>query len=132
MLKALRGITCSVFLGISVSVVTGCIPLIIGAAAGAGGVAYVQGILHKNLDIPIDKLQRISLDALKRLKMTVKEQKVEGAQSFIKAEDVDHAKIKITINKLTENSSQLNIHVGLWGNQTKSQMILNAIEKKIY
>ena len=131
MLKVLRRLTCLLFLGISVSVMTGCVPLIIGAAAGAGGVAYVQGILHKNLDIPIEKLHRMSLDALKRLKMTVKEEQIEGAKSSIKAEDVDHAKIKITISKLTENSSQLNIRVGIWGNQTKSQMILNAIEKKI-
>ena len=131
MLKTWRRLAGLMSLGISVSVMTGCVPLIIGAAAGAGGVAYVQGVLHKNLDIPIDKLHRISLDALKRLKMTVQTEKVEGAKSTIKAEDVDHAKIKITINKLTENSSQLNIRVGIWGNQTKSQMVLNAIEKKI-
>ena len=131
MLKTLHRWICLTVLGISVSVLTGCIPLVLGAAAGAGGVAYVQGILQKNLDMPIDKLQGISLDALKRLKMTVKEEKIEGTKSYIKAEDVDHAKINITIEKLTENSSKLNIRVGVFGNQTKSQMILNAIEKKL-
>ena len=131
MLKKLRMMANFFCVGFGMFLMAGCIPIIIGAAAGAGGVAYAEGILTKNLDEPIDRLHKISLSALKGLKMTIDQERISGARSIIKAFDVDRSKITVTIEKLTEKSSKLNIRVGVFGDQTKSQMILNAIQKKL-
>ena len=39
----------------AVTVSSGC-ALLVGAAAGAGGFAYVKGVLQKNFDYPLDRL----------------------------------------------------------------------------
>ena len=35
---------------------SGCIPLLIGAAAGVGSIAYVKGALVQNIDEPVENL----------------------------------------------------------------------------
>jgi len=109
----------------------GCVPLLIGAAAGAGGITYVKGALVKNVDHPVKKAHKASLSALKSLKLFVRSDEFSRHSSVIKGEYTDGKSFQINIEALTERSSKITIRVGMLGDQEKSQIILNAIQKKL-
>ena len=114
--------------GISLS---GCIPLLIGAAAGAGGIAYIKGTLEQNLDRSVDKVHKAALTTLKELKITINKEESALHDSKIQAQYPDETKISIDVVALTEQSSTIKIRVGVFGDQEKSELILNAIRKKL-
>jgi len=109
----------------------GCFPLLLGAAAGAGGVSYVRGITEKNVDYPLKKVHKASLSALKKLKIFIRDDEVERHSALIKGEFEDGKNITIEIKSLTEQASKIIVRTGIIGDETRSQMILNAIEKKL-
>lgn len=109
----------------------GCVPLLVGAAAGAGGVAYVQGILEKNVDAPVSKVYKASLSALRQMGYIIISDELDKHSAHIKSQFEDEKKINIDVSALTEKSSKIQVRVGVFGDETKSQMILNAILKKL-
>lgn len=115
----------------SLMTMSGCIPLLIGAVAGAGGFSYVKGALVKNVDHTVSKVHKAGLAALKKLDLFVTADELNRRSAFIRAEYENGQKIQIFINALTERSSKITIRIGTFGNQEQSQMILNAIEKKL-
>jgi Protein of unknown function (DUF3568) len=119
------------FLSISVLSSSGCFAVLVGAAAGAGGVAYVKGELTKNVDEPLDRCYKAALAAMKDLKMDVIEEKTGDHLRIVVGRFSDGKKGKVTLEKLTEKSTQVRIRSGVFGDQTKSTMILNALEKRL-
>ena len=109
----------------------GCVPLLVGAAAGAGGIAYIKGTLEKNFDKPVDEMHRVSLSGLKSLDLTVSEDKTTQHEARIVAKDKDIKKITVNIEALTEKASKIKVRCGIFGDQEKSLMILNAIQRKM-
>ena len=67
-MKRYQMFSLNIVCGILLLSLTGCIPLLIGAAVGAGGVTYVNGALVRNIDETVADLHQASLDALKDLK----------------------------------------------------------------
>ena len=53
MAKTLKNFGLMMSLGFLILMTSGCVALLVGAAAGAGGVAYVKGSLEKNFDKPV-------------------------------------------------------------------------------
>jgi hypothetical protein len=109
---------------------TSCIPLIIGAAAGAGGVAYINGDLEKNFDRSVSAMHKSTLAALKDMDIFIDQDELNLHSALIKGEYESGQKIQIKIDALTEQSSKIKIRVDTFGDQEKSQMILNAIKKR--
>jgi len=109
----------------------GCVPLFIGAAAGAGGVSYVRGALVRNIDERVKPMHKAVLAALKDLNYFVSADELNKHSAYIKAEYKDGKKIRIHIDALSEYVSKITIRVGSFGNQEKSLLIMNAIEKKL-
>lgn len=120
-------VTCSVLLLFCV----GCAPLLLGAAAGAGGVAYVKGTLEKNYNSPVKDVHRASLAGLKSMGLIVTNDDITRHKAHIDAEFEDGQLVDIDIKALTERASRLRIRVGVLGNEARSEMILFAIEKHI-
>lgn len=109
----------------------GCVPLLIGAAAGAGGVAWIKGGLEQNFDKTVDQLHRASVAGLKDIKCVVRSDQVRKHLAKIEFEFDDGQKGTIHIKALTERSAELKIRVGVLGDETKSHIILNAILKHL-
>ena len=109
----------------------GCVPLLVGAAAGVGGVTYVKGAVVQNVTHTVDKVNKASVKALKDLKLFIISDELNKHSSVVKAEDEKGKKISVFIDALTEYSSKITIRVGTFGDQVKSQEILNAILKKL-
>ena len=110
---------------------SGCAAMMLGAAIGAGGVAYFKGNLEKNLDHPVKSVHKAALSALKKLKIIVVNEKLDIHSSKIKAKFSDHKDVHIDIKALTAKSSKIKIRVGALGDEDSAKMILNVIEKKL-
>ena len=109
----------------------GCVPLLIGAAAGAGGVAWVKGSLEQNFDKNVDQLHRASLAGLRDVKCVVRNDQIRKHTAKIDFEFDDGQKGSSNIKALTERSAKLKIRIGVLGDETKSHIILNAILKHL-
>lgn len=128
-----RGInySCSLICVILLITITGCVPLLIGAAAGAGSMTYVKGALIKNVDKPVAKVHKASLSAIEGLDLFITSDELNKHSAIIKAEYEDGKKVKVFIDALTERSSKITIRIGTFGDDDRSQVILTAIQKKL-
>lgn len=105
----------------------GCVPLLIGAAAGAGGVVWVKGSLDQNFDKTVEQLHRASLAGLRDIKCAVRTNQIRKHLAKINFEFDDGQKGSVNIKAVTERSARLKIRVGVLGEETKSHIVLNAI-----
>lgn len=110
---------------------TGCVPLLVGAAVGAGGVTYVNGALVRNIDETVKDVHKASLDALKELDYFITQDELNKRSAAVLAETEKGKKIRINIEALTEYVSEIRIRVGMFGDQDLSHEILSAIEKRL-
>lgn|SRR3989338_145542 len=116
---------------VAVLTASGCVPFLIGAAAGVGGVAWVKGSLEQNFDKTVDQLHRASLAGLRDIKCAVRNDQIRKHLAKIDFEFDDGQKGAINIKALTERSAELKIRIGVLGDETKSHIILNAILKHL-
>ena len=129
MFKTIQKVSCAVwFLG-SILTMSGCIPLLVGAAAGAGGYAYIRGVLVKQFDMPASKVHQAAIKAVKSLELDIKYDKGDRLSAKVRSEFSDGKDVKIDINAITEQTSQVKIRVGMIGDKLRSEMVLTAIEK---
>lgn len=107
---------------------TGCAVLLVGAAAGAGGVAYVQGELKVTESVPVDTAQRAAEKALQDLKLAVLKRQQDGLSGLIEARTSTDQKVTIKTKRIAEKSTEVAIRVGVLGDETKSRQILNRMQ----
>ena len=125
MVRKIIGLIISIFLLINLS---GCFALFAGGAIGATGTAvWLSGKLVQRVDYPLDKTINATKDALRsmRLGFNSKENLYKGfaqVRSYTEAKE----KIWIDIFRMADNSSQIQIRVGL-RNKERAEMILRAI-----
>jgi hypothetical protein len=110
---------------------TRCVPLLVGAAAGAGGMSYAKGALSKNFEANVEKTHKATLKALKGLKLFIKSEELNKHDAMVKAEFEDGEEAKVFIDAVTEHVSKVTIRVGFMGDRDASQVILNAIQKQL-
>jgi len=112
----------------SVLTLSGCWVLL-GAAAGAGGYAWVSGVLQSEFEVSNEKLAAATEKGLKRLALPIKEKSVDHLTAKFKSELADGNDVTIDINAITEKSARIKIRVGLLGDQKQSEMIMDSIKK---
>ena len=128
-MKSFRNFLVSVTLFLCVMFVCGCIPLIIGAAAGVGGYTWINGAMEKDYYVSLERLRSATLKGLKDMGVKISENKVDKHFAKIVAEFADGKSVSVNIEGVTERSSKIKVRVGLMGNKTRSEMILNAVQK---
>ena len=119
------------FFSFFLMVSTGCVPLLLGAVAGAGGMTYVKGALIKNVEYDVKKVHKASLSAVKELDLFVLSDELNKHSAIIKAEYDDGRSVRVIIDALTEYVSKITIRIGVFGDQEEARFILNAIESKL-
>ena len=130
-MKHFQKLSLNIFCVCLLMTMAGCIPLLIGAAAGVGGMTFVKGKLVHNVDHTVDQVHKASLKALKDLDLFVISDELNKRSSVTKAEYENGEKISVFIDVLTERSSKITIRVGTFGDHEESQAILNLILKKL-
>lgn len=109
---------------------SGCVPLIIGAAVGAGGYAFVKGVLEYNFDANVSSVHKAAVASLKAHKVLIMEDELNKHSAKITGDFEDGQGVKIEIEALTERSSKIKIRVGVIGDEKRSESILGLIKKR--
>lgn len=111
-------------------VISGCVA-VVAAGGAAGGVAYVRGELQATLDEPVTAVNEAVIEAGEALglnSISAAGDKLGGEFVFRNAQD---EKVTIQTEPVTEKSTELGIRIGLFGDQARSQLILDAIKEEL-
>jgi Protein of unknown function (DUF3568) len=115
----------------AIPVLTGCVAVAAGAAAGAGAVAYVEGELQVTLSGTYDRVVGATRSALKELefvKVSESKDALEGTFIYRTAAD---KKVTVTLNKIDDKSTKVGIRIGLIGDQDLSHVTLDKIKSHL-
>ncbi|UCE55665.1 MAG: DUF3568 family protein [Desulfobacterales bacterium] len=111
-----------VFVG--VWIIAGCVAVIVGAGAGVGTYAYIDGELKRAYQANYEKTYQVCTGILNDLNQPIHEETTDGVQTMIKTERSDGTPmtIKVTIleHKWTEVSVRTGV-VGLWKKDISEQ-----------
>jgi uncharacterized membrane protein len=108
----------------------GCVA-VVAAGGAAGGVAYIKGELRVTLDEPVTAVNNAVEAAgedLELNRISGNRDLMGGKFIFRNAQD---EKITITTTAETDETTKLEIRVGLFGDEQKSQLILDRIRGKL-
>lgn len=111
----------------------GCAVVAVGAAAGAGaaGYAYVSGVLISTESATLDRTWNATLAAMKDLQFPVTSQRKDALQADLVARNAFDKRISIKLKKVAEQSTEVRIRVGTFGDEAASRAILEKIKKRL-
>ena len=113
MLKRLYLIILLVYLVVS----TGCIALVVGAGAGAGTFAYVDGQLSRTYHADYQTTYAVCKGILADMKQPVLEEKTDGIQTTIRSQRFDETPMTITVRIIDPEWTEVAVrtgHIGVW------------------
>ena len=120
MLKRLYLIIALIYLVIS----TGCIALVVGAGAGAGTFAYVDGQLSRTYQADYQTTYKACKSILADLKQPVLEEKTDGIQTTIRSQRFDETPMTITIRIIDPEWTEVTVrtgYIGVWKKEISKQ-----------
>lgn len=130
-MRKLKELFAGLVLIMIVFVYAGCVPLFLGAAAGAGGLGYARGALEQAFDRPVKDIYEASLAGLKERGLIVKDDDIDQHLAKIYFEFDDGQKGKIIVKAFTEKSSKIIIRIGVFGDEARANMVLNSVLKNL-
>ncbi len=107
---------------------------VIGAAAaavGAGTYYYIKGDLKRNYEAPMDKTWEATIKSVEELKLTVESQKHDAFSGVIKGKTADEKGFEINLKRLGENSTEVGVRIGTFGDRAKSEAVHDKIHSKL-
>jgi hypothetical protein len=120
----------ALFLAISVLSLSSCW-LLVGAAAGGGTIAYINGKYSMNMDGSLKDIYNASLKAVQnndnyvitKKSITPTDALVEGNTKS------DSTDFYVEVEKLTDKASKVTIKFGTFGDRTQSATLMDQIQK---
>ncbi len=94
-------------------------------------VAFVRNTLRDHIAAPIDKVYNASLKAVDSLEMKLINKRKDNLSAEIITRNIENQKITINLKATEFGSTEISIQVSLIGDKTKSQVILNEINKHL-
>jgi len=112
---------------------TGCVVAAVGvgAAAGAGTIAYIKGELKAVEDANIDRVWRATEGAVDELNFIVTNKVKDAVSAKLDALTADNKSIHITLKRKTDSLTEIIIRIGTFGNEELSRLILEKIQKRL-
>jgi len=101
------------------------------AAAGAGTYYYIKGDLKRTYEAPMDKTWEATIKSVEELKLTVESEKHDALSGVIKGKMADEKGFEINLKRLSENSTEVGVRIGTFGDRTKSEAIHDKINSKL-
>ncbi len=108
---------------------TGCVAVVAGAAGGAGTAFWLEGKIREEVKTPLPKVVEATTSALKSMRLEITKTTVKDEVAQIKSKYTDGRVIWIDVKKLTQDSSQIEIRVGMKGDKEASTKILERIKR---
>jgi hypothetical protein len=103
---------------------TGCIAVVVGAGAGAGTFAYVDGQLSRTYHASYEKTYTVIQGILADLKQPILEEKTDGTQTTIRSERSDGTPISVRVRIIDPEWTEVSVrtgHIGVWKKQISEQ-----------
>ena len=97
------------------------------AAVGVGTYVYIKGELKRNYDAPVDKVWEATLLALDELKLTAESKRHDAFGGVIKGKMADGKSFEIQLARLGEESTEVGVRIGVFGDRNKSEAIHDKI-----
>lgn len=114
----------------ALAVCNGCMLFVVGgaAAAGAGGVAYADGVLKDSEAATLDQSRTATLAAFKDLQYGVVGQSSSPGTYVITARSNTDKKIEVTLVQSSATVTEIRILVDIFGDETLSRQVLAKIK----
>ncbi len=109
---------------------SGCL-LVAAGAAGAGTVAYVRGELDASLGNGYESVVQASNRAIDQLQFKKISESKDALKAVLIARTASDKKVQITVTKVSETLTKVEIRVGVFGNEALSTTILEKIKSSI-
>jgi hypothetical protein len=130
MFKRLGHMGLSLALAIQISGCAGAV-LVAGGAAGVGAVVWVKGKLEQELSVPLPTVYSATLAALKQFELPIQEKKKDQLVAKVESQLADGKRVWIDIRSLAESSAKITIRIGMFGDQSRSRRLLEAIRRNL-
>lgn len=109
---------------------SGCVAVVAGAA-GAGTVGYLAGELRSPLEAPVDRAwQAVEATINERGYMVTKQSK-DARTGILESRTADDQKVTIRVTEVTEDTSEVRIRVGTFGDEKLSLDLIRRIEDRL-
>jgi hypothetical protein len=115
----------------SSAMMSGCVALAVGAAGGAAGAVYVKGRVVDKVDAPVERVYNATLSMLGSKDLPVLEKRVDIASANVRSEYSNDDDIRIEIEAITSEVSEIRVRVGLTGDQDRSLDLLEGIKSRL-
>lgn len=103
---------------------TGCIALVVGAGAGAGTFAYVDGQLNRTYQANYQTTYEVCKGILQDMNQPILEEKTDGTQTTIKSKRVDETPMTVKVRIIDPDWTEVSVrtgYIGLWKKQISEQ-----------
>ena len=92
-------------------------------AVGAAGYAYAKGELKSTEPAPLDRTWDATVAAVKELQFPIVEQSKDALEARMVAKNAEDKDIRIKLKKVADNSTELHVRVGAFGDEAVSHEI---------
>ena len=112
---------------------SGCTLAVLGLGVGAGiaGTAYYEGKLTSTLDATPKQIQPAAEAAFKELGIKLVSSTSNSIEAKIVGKSAGDDSVTVTASLKKDGQSKLGVRVGAFGNQTLSEKIYSAIDKRL-
>lgn len=107
----------------------GCVPLLAGAAGGAGTAAWLSGKLSQEVNASYENAVRAADSGLKSLRLEALKQTATDSITQIRSKYTDGKEIWIDVRRVTESLSRIEVRVGVLGDKEAAGKILERINR---
>ncbi|MBL7153277.1 MAG: DUF3568 family protein [Phycisphaerae bacterium] len=110
--------------------VSGCVLAAVGAGA-AGTVAYVKGDLEVIEAKKLEVVHEATVKALKDLELSIIQDTKDKMAATVVARDSQDKKVTVKLTAVTDESTEISVRFGTFGNEAKSTMVYNKIKENL-
>lgn len=115
----------------AIAVTSGCLAVAAGAAAGGGTFAYMQGEMSTTFEAPIEKVWEATHRAVESLEFTIESDARDALQGRVNVRQADNTRIRISLERQTDDLTDVRVRVGIFGDEAKSRLILDRIRSNL-
>jgi len=128
MAARVRNTVIAIVVSLSVTVLTGCPALFVGAAGGAvAGALYYQGELKADVDAPPQAVITATEKAFRDLIWSKEVITASATDGLATARTATGKEVKVTVNAKTPEVSTVGIRIGTFGDENLSRLLYDRI-----
>ena len=101
-----------------------------GAAAGGASVAYVKGELKSTEQVSLNQAWQATQKAMDDLGFHITSRAKDAFDAELAASGARDKEVKIILKKISDTRTEMKIRVGMFGDQSLSAQILEAIRRR--